>query len=133
MHQLLCGWGGMIIEKYFKLESKKGLDSKFSISKNSILQLVNECQESFKSVGKVKYGPSSNETPYLKFRRSIYASASIKKGEVLSQENIKVVRPYYGLHLNFLQKYWAKRLRKILNLLKELQLKKLYFKNTYIK
>jgi len=119
--------GGMIIEKHFKLESKKGLDSKFSINKNSMSQLVNECHEAFKSVGTIKYGPSSNEIPYLKFRRSIYASASIKKGEVLSQENIKVVRPSYGLHPKFFTKILGKKAKKNIKFAERITIKKIVF------
>jgi N-acetylneuraminate synthase len=117
--------GGMVIEKHFKLESKKGLDSKFSISKNSMSQLVNECHEAFQSIGIVKFGPSSNEIPYLKFRRSIYASASIRKGEILSEENIKVVRPSYGLHPKFFTHILGKKVKKNIKFAERITRKKI--------
>ena len=103
----------------------EGLDSKFSISKNSMLQLVNECHEAFKSIGIVKFGPSSNEIPYLKFRRSIYASASIRKGEVLSKENTKVVRPSYGLHPKFFTNILGKKAKKNIKFAERISKKKI--------
>lgn len=119
--------GGMIIEKHFKLDSKKSLDSKFSISKNSMSQLVYECHEAFQSIGVVKFGPSSNEIPYLKFRRSIYASASIRKGEILSKKNIKIVRPSYGLHPKFLSNVLGKKVKKDIKFAERITKKKIQF------
>ena len=117
--------GGMVIEKHFKLKSKKGLDSKFSISKNSMSQLVKECHDAFKSIGSVKFGPSSNEMPYLKFRRSIYASALIRKGEILSKQNIKVVRPSFGLHPKFFNKILGKKAKKNIKFAERITKKKI--------
>ena len=117
--------GGMVVEKHFKLKSKKGLDSQFSISKNSMLQLVNECHDAFKSLGNVKFGPSSNEIPYLKFRRSIYASSNIRKGEALSIKNIKVVRPSYGMEPKFFKKILGKKAKKNIKFAERITIKKI--------
>ena len=50
------------------------------------------------------YGPTKNEIKSLKFRRSIYVSRMIKKGEKISNFNIKIVRPSLGLNLKIFQK-----------------------------
>ena len=63
--------------------------------------------------------------PNLKFRRSIYASSSIKKGEVLSQENIKVVRPSYGLHPKFFTKILGKKVKKSIKFAERITTKKI--------
>ncbi|MAH97843.1 MAG: pseudaminic acid synthase [Euryarchaeota archaeon] len=117
--------GGMVVEKHFKLKSKKGLDSKFSISKNSMLQLVNGCHDAFKSLGNVKFGPSLNEIPYLKFRRSIYASSYIRKGEALSIKNTKVVRPSYGMEPKFFKKILGKKAKKNIKFAERITIKKI--------
>ena len=64
--------------------------------------------------------------PNLKFRRFIDASASIKKGEVLSQENIKVVRPSYGgLHPKFFTKILGKKAKKSIKFAERITTKKI--------
>jgi len=48
-------------------------------------------------MGKITYGPTKKEKNSLKFRRSIYVSKDIKAGEKFTKDNIKIVRPGYGL------------------------------------
>ena len=65
---------------------------------------VDAIKNTFLAKGKVKYGPTKNEIKSLKFRRSIYVSKMIKKGEKISNSNIKIVRPSLGLNIkNFLK------------------------------
>ena len=81
------------IEKHICLNTKVGIDSKFSLEVNKIKTLKKEVSLAFQSKGKIFYGPTKNELSYLRFRRSIYASKRIKKGEKFTKENIKIVRP----------------------------------------
>ena len=97
--------GASFIEKHICLNSRVGIDSKFSLKVNEINSLKKEISLAYQSKGKVFYGPTKNELTYLRFRRSIYASKIIKKGEKFTKENIKIVRPSFGLepiHYNFL-------------------------------
>ena len=48
--------------------------------------------------GKVFFGPTNNEIKFKKFRRSIYVSKNMEKGEKFSKNNLKVIRPGFGLH-----------------------------------
>ena len=49
-------------------------------------------------MGGVSYGPSEDEEKSLQFRRSIYISEDVKKGEFLTEDNLRIVRPGLGLH-----------------------------------
>ena len=89
--------GASFIEKHICLNKKIGIDSKFSLKVDDIKTLKKEISLAYKSKGKIFYGPTKNELSYLKFRRSIYASKNIKKGEKFTEENIKIVRPAFGL------------------------------------
>ena len=102
-----------IIEKHFTLNKKsKGVDSKFSLEPNELASLVKESYIAWKSLGNVFYGPTKNEKQSLKFRRSIYVVKDIKKGQVLTKENIKVIRPGFGLHPKNYFKVLGKKISK---------------------
>ena len=60
-------------------------------------RLVDESLCAWKSIGKVDFRPSKSERKNLKFRRSIYIVKDMKKGEKFSIENIKCIRPGYGV------------------------------------
>ncbi len=89
--------GASFIEKHVCLNKNIGIDSKFSLPVNQLLLLKKEIQNAFHNRGKIFYGPTKNEKPSLQFRRSIYASKNIKKGEKFSRSNIKIIRPNLGL------------------------------------
>ena len=107
--------GATIIEKHFTLEKNKGVDGKFSIEKNEMQTLKKECTRSWQALGKVYYGPTKNERLYKKYKRSIYVSKLILKGEKFTNENLKIVRPSFGLHPKFyediIEKFQIQRLK----------------------
>lgn len=91
--------GAVVIEKHLTLTSEDiSVDSDFSMSEQQMSQLVIECQKAQASIGAVSYGPTTEEIPSKKFRRSIYAIEDIEIGESLTSENIGIVRPGFGLH-----------------------------------
>ena len=91
-------YGATIIEKHFTVEKNKGVDGAFSSEVSEMKRLKEESLVSWSSKGKVFFGPTKNEKIFKKYRRSIYVSKNIKKGEVFSNNNIKVIRPSLGLH-----------------------------------
>ncbi len=94
--------GGCVVEKHFTLSrSDGGVDSAFSIEPQEMEQLVEECNNAYKALGKVSYDLSENEKKSLKFRRSLYAIKDIKKGDKISSENVKSIRPAFGLAPKF--------------------------------
>ena len=91
--------GASVIEKHFTTSrDKDGVDSSFSTDEAEMALLVAETDRVARALGEIKFGPSENEETSLQFRRSIYAVCDIKKGDVLSPENIRIIRPGYGLH-----------------------------------
>lgn len=90
--------GATVIEKHFTLSrAEGGVDAAFSMEPAELAELVKETERAWLALGKVTYGASNEEQKYLRFRRSIYVSKPIKKGESFTKENIKIVRPGFGL------------------------------------
>lgn len=94
--------GASIIEKHFTLSrADGGVDSEFSIEPNELKLLVNESITAWKSLGNISYGPTKDELDSSRYRRSIYVSKNIKKGHLISKDDIKVIRPGGGLEPKF--------------------------------
>lgn len=90
--------GATVIEKHFTLDRNDGgVDSSFSLEPHEFELLVTESERASVSLGQIKYSGSATEQKSLKFRRSLYISQDLKKGDVLTSENLKIVRPGYGL------------------------------------
>ncbi len=90
--------GGSIIEKHFCISRDiESPDSFFSMNKEEYAAMVNDIRQAEKAMGHVQYGPMKQEEANLINRKSIFCSAPIKKGECFTEENIRVIRPGYGL------------------------------------
>ena len=90
--------GASVIEKHVTLDRRDGgVDSAFSLIPEELKSLVEETKRAKQALGKVFYGPTSQEKNSLQFRRSIYFTSDLSAGSILSQENIRIVRPGYGL------------------------------------
>jgi len=90
--------GATVIEKHFTLSRQDGgVDSDFSMEPTEMKQLVVETGRAWRSFGSVTYGATKAEEESLKYRRSLYVARDIKAGEVLTTENLRAVRPGYGL------------------------------------
>ncbi|GAA0841447.1 pseudaminic acid synthase [Marinobacter szutsaonensis] len=90
--------GATVVEKHFTLKrSDGGVDASFSLEPDEFSLLVEESERAWASVGNVVYGGAEGERKSLKFRRSLYIAEDIKAGEVLTERNLRIVRPGYGL------------------------------------
>jgi len=97
--------GATVIEKHFTLSrADGGVDSAFSMEPDEMKALVVETERAWQALGEVKYGPTEKEKASLKFRRSIYVAKDIKAGEKFTKENIRVIRPGYGLEPKYFEK-----------------------------
>ena len=90
--------GATIIEKHFCIDrSIENPDSSFSMNPAEFKQMVADIRQAEKAIGCVKYVPSEQEKKNLQFRRSVFCVKDIKKGENLTEDNIRIIRPGYGL------------------------------------
>jgi pseudaminic acid synthase len=90
--------GAVVIEKHFTLtRADGGVDAAFSLEPAEMKQLVEESQRAWQSLGKISYGPTEKELASLKFRRSIYITQDVAVGDTFTPNNVKVIRPGYGL------------------------------------
>ncbi|KUO65184.1 MAG: pseudaminic acid synthase [Gracilibacter sp. BRH_c7a] len=90
--------GATVIEKHFTLSRNEGgVDAAFSLEPEEMGQLVAETHRAWLALGKITYGPTSAETNSLKLRRSLYITEYLKKGECLTRENVRIIRPGLGL------------------------------------
>lgn len=69
---------------------------KFSMQPDEFREMIHKIRQVEEVLGSVHYGPAKGEQENLKFRRSIFLVKDIKKGEKITEECIKSVRPSYG-------------------------------------
>ncbi len=90
--------GARVIEKHFTLNrSEGGVDSAFSMEPSEFEMLVTESKRAFSGLGTVSYGILEEEKKSLSFKRSIYIVEDMKKGDVFTVNNLRIIRPGLGL------------------------------------
>ncbi|QOG12152.1 pseudaminic acid synthase [Arcobacter sp. FWKO B] len=95
--------GAKVIEKHFILDkSIGGPDSDFSLDKEEFAMMIQAVRDTQKLIGRIDYNLTHKQLKSREHSRSLYISKDIKKGEIFSDENIKSVRPGYGLHPKYL-------------------------------
>ncbi len=92
-------FGAKIIEKHFIIDkSIGGPDAFFSLDRTEFTQMVNSVREIEKSIGRVSYELTENQKKSRKYIRSLYITEDMKIDDKFTSENIKSIRPGYGLH-----------------------------------
>ena len=90
--------GARIIEKHFTFDRKGGgPDDSFSLEPAELAALCEGARTAWDALGAVDYGRKSSEVGNVIFRRSLYVTQDIAKGQVITADNIRSVRPGYGL------------------------------------
>lgn len=90
--------GAQIIEKHFTIPGqKKGFDIKFSLKGRELLEYQKKIIKFYDLMGSQKFLRKKQEIPSMRFRRSIFIIKDIKKNELFSKKNIKIIRPGNGL------------------------------------
>ena len=90
--------GATVIEKHMTLDRNDGgVDAAFSLEPHELRALVVETERAHASLGSVRYGASSAEQGSLQFRRSLYVVRDLVAGDVLTRDNMRAIRPGYGL------------------------------------
>lgn len=91
--------GAKVIEKHFILDkSIGGPDSDFSLDVSEFTEMVNKVRDTEKLLGGVSYEISDKVKKNKKFARSLFVVRNVKAGDKITEENVRSIRPGYGLH-----------------------------------
>ncbi|MEZ7500364.1 pseudaminic acid synthase [Flavobacterium sp. Arc3] len=102
-------FGAKIIEKHFILDRAiGGPDASFSMNEEEFTAMVKAVRESELAIGKVDYTLTEKQVKGKDFSRSLYAAKDIKKGELFTEENVRSIRPGFGLHPRYLPEILGK-------------------------
>lgn len=90
--------GATVIEKHFTLSrAEGGVDAAFSLEPTEMAQLVKECNNAYEALGQISYEMQEQEKKSLQFRRSLYFVEDMKAGDVITEKNVRSIRPGFGL------------------------------------
>ena len=102
--------GACIIEKHFTLSRKiPGPDSAFSLEPHEFKEMVNAVRIAEKALGKVSYEVTEHEKASRVFRRSLFVVKDMKAGETFTEENIRSIRPGYGLPCKYISRILGRK------------------------
>ena len=102
--------GATVIEKHFTLaRADGGVDSTFSIEPEEMAALVVETKRAWLALGRVYYGLTEKESKSLVFRRSLYVAEDLAPGDVLTEQNLRIIRPGLGLPPKYFETLLGKR------------------------
>lgn len=105
--------GADIIEKHFILDRKLGgPDATFSLEPEEFKTMVITVREVEKSLGEIHYNLTEKVKNNRNFSRSLFVVKDIKTGEILTEKNIRSIRPGYGLHPKYLKEILGRKVRK---------------------
>ena len=119
-HTMGCGaaiaavaHGAVLIEKHFTLRrADGGVDAAFSLEPDEFRTLRVETERGWQSLGRICYGTQDAEQGSRVFRRSLYISKDVKAGTPLSPENVRIIRPGFGLPPKFYDTLMGRRLNR---------------------
>jgi pseudaminic acid synthase len=96
--------GATLVEKHFILDrSIGGPDAAFSMEIGELAAMVKSIRNVEKAIGQVVYPTDPSKIKGREFSRSLYVAEDVKAGEVITEENVRSIRPGYGLHPRYLQ------------------------------
>lgn len=104
--------GARVIEKHFILDrSIGGPDSSFSLNEEEFTAMVKAVREAEVALGTIDYSLTDKQQKGREFSRSLYVVKDIEEGEIISEDNVRSIRPGYGLHPRFLPQVLGCRAR----------------------
>jgi pseudaminic acid synthase len=103
-------FGAKIIEKHFILDrSIGGPDASFSMNEEEFTAMVKAVREAESAIGKVDYTLTEKQAKGKDFSRSLYVVEDMKAGDVITDENVRSIRPGFGLHTKYLKDILGKK------------------------
>ncbi|APD05867.1 N-acetylneuraminate synthase [Flavobacteriaceae bacterium UJ101] len=119
---LSVAMGARVIEKHFILNKEiGGPDASFSMDEKEFTDMVEKVRQAESALGKVTYDLTSKQISGKRFSRSLYVSKNISKGDYISHDNVRSVRPGFGLPPKYLEVIIGKKVKKDLFLGDRLQ------------
>jgi N-acetylneuraminate synthase len=104
--------GARVIEKHITLNRNGGgPDDSFSLEPSDLMELCEKSLTAWKSLGNADYKRSKDEIESKKFRRSIYFMKNMKAGETIKEEDIRIIRPGFGIEPKYLNEVIGKTLK----------------------
>ena len=92
-------FGAKIIEKHFIIDRAiGGPDASFSMNEEEFTAMVKSVREAEKAIGVVDYQLTDKQVKGREFSRSLYVVNDIRAGEMITEENVRSIRPGYGMH-----------------------------------
>lgn len=105
-------FGAKIIEKHFILDkSIGGPDASFSMDEREFTEMVKAVREAEKAIGVVDYSLTEKQKKGRDFSRSLYVVEDIKAGEVITKNNVRSIRPGFGLHPKYFTRVIGKTVK----------------------
>ena len=105
-------FGAKIIEKHFILShSIGGPDASFSMDEKEFTEMVKAVREAESAIGKVDYTLTDKQVKGKDFSRSLYVVEDIKAGEIITEKNVRSIRPGFGMHPMYLKEVLGKQAR----------------------
>ena len=105
--------GATVIEKHFTLSREDGgVDSAFSLEPEEMTQLVRDCKNAWQALGEISYQITESEKKSRVFRRSLYIVEDMKSGDVITEKNMRSIRPGMGLSPKYYDEILGKKVNR---------------------
>lgn len=105
--------GARVVEKHLTLSrADGGADSAFSMEPQEFKEMVDNIRIIEKALGKVTYELTEKQAREREHSRSLYVAKDMKAGEVFTPENVKSVRPAFGLHTKHYEEILGRKVTK---------------------
>ena len=109
--------GGRIIEKHLTLDKKLDtLDAKFSLDPHEFKTMVNGVREVEKALGEKCYKVTKSAIEQKKYARSLFIVKDMKKNDVITDKNVRAIRPGYGISPKYLKSVIGKKVNRDIEL-----------------
>ena len=105
--------GATVIEKHFILDkSIGGPDAHFSLDEKEFNEMVKAVRIAEQMMGKVDYEMTDKKKKSRQFSRSLFIVEDVKKGELITKNNVRSIRPGFGLHPKYLEEILGKKINR---------------------
>ena len=105
--------GAVVIEKHFILDKTiGGADAHFSLDEKEFSEMVRAVRVAEQMMGKVDYEMTEKKKKSRQFSRSLFIISDVKKGDEITKDNVKSIRPGFGIHPKYLPELIGKKFKK---------------------